>query len=287
LTRNHPDRPDDPLLASAIRILSNEQHPFTLHHWRTYMPKALATTKNKALKAAEKKASNQKPKHVPSGFPANPFSGSGIDTTGVAVVHSNQDVDSDAHHQGTTTMTEQTKQEKDAIAAQAKIAAKAEKQAKADAAKAEKAAAAEAKKAEAAARKAAADAERAAKKQAAAAERANKPPRERTYTGSMLALSERAASGVYVKGANGQLRATDEVAIALDAVPAKSVVPLLIKVLGLESNPYPHLNYGQQSMNLRNRLRGALKAGTEVNGVKITLDHVKGVRDEGGYATAA
>jgi len=96
-----------------------------------------------------------------------------------------------------------------------------------------------------------------------------KAPRERTYTGSMLALGDRVRAGTYVKGANGQLRASDDVALALESIPAKSMPSFLVGVLGLEANPYPHLNPGQQSMNLRNRLRGAIKAGT------VTLDAVQ------------
>lgn len=111
----------------------------------------------------------------------------------------------------------------------------------------------------------------------------------RTYTGSMLALADRVKQGVYVKGLTGQLRSTDELATALDAVPANNVIKLAVLALGTFmpadellaiQNKYAALNIGQQSMNLRNRLRGAIKGG------KITLDKVKELRDENGFATA-
>ena len=56
-------------------------------------------------------------------------------------------------------------------------------------------------------------------------------------------------------------------------------------VLKPESDPYGHLNIGQQSMNWRNRLRGAIRKGLEVGGVKVTLDLVKEVRDTEGLVT--
>lgn len=111
----------------------------------------------------------------------------------------------------------------------------------------------------------------------------------RTYTGSMLALADRVKQGVYVKGLTGQLRSTDELALALDAVPVNNVIKLAILALGtfmpadelaVIVGKYAVLNVGQQSMNLRNRLRGAIKGG------KITLDKVKELRDENGFATA-
>lgn len=202
---------------------------------------------------------------------------------------------------GDSTMTEttKTKQEADAEKAAAAIKAKADK-------KAEREAAAAAKKAESDKKRADAQAERQKKiderdalmaqrkkeREEAVAKAAaeGKTTRERTYDGSMLALADRVKQGVYVKGTNGQLRCQDEVALALDGVPAKKIVPLLMEVFQLEDNPYSALNYGQQSMNLRNRLRGALRKGLELGEgeakVKVTLDYVKQLRDDGGYATA-
>lgn len=205
-----------------------------------------------------------------------------------------------------TTTTEQaetkalTKQEQNEAAAKAKIAAK---QAKLDAAakaKAER----EQKVAEKAATKIADTEKHAAEVAARKAEREQKAGETkaehearvaelvaagRTYTGSMLALADRVKQGVYVKGLTGQLRSTDELAVALDAVPVGNVIKLCVLALGTFMpadelaaivSKYAILNVGQQSMNLRNRLRGAIKAN------KITLGKVKELRDENGFATA-
>lgn len=147
---------------------------------------------------------------------------------------------------------EKTKQELAQEAAQAKIAAKAEKA------------------------KAAAEKKEAAEKAKAerlAAIAANKSARidrltamtegtKRTYTGSMLALADRLKNGAYVKSGTGQLRSDDELARALDLVPVDNVITLGKLSLELEANPYTALNSGQQSMNFRNRMRGAIKKGT-------------------------
>lgn len=79
------------------------------------------------------------------------------------------------------------------------------------------------------------------------------------YVGSMLALADRVNSGAYVKGATGQLRSNDELAQALDGVSPTDVIRIGLDMLSLENNPYHNLNVGQQSMNLRNRMRGAIK----------------------------
>lgn len=121
----------------------------------------------------------------------------------------------------------------------AKAAEKAEKQAKADADRAEKAAA-----------RATAKAER----EARMAELAN----GRT-PGSMLALAVKVKDGKYVKSATGQLHSGDALASALDGISATDVIRIGLDVLKLEDNPYAALNIGQQSMNLRNRIRGAIK----------------------------
>ena len=154
-----------------------------------------------------------------------------------------------------------TQEEKDAIAkSKADLAAKtaaekAAKKAAADAAKAEKAKATDAAKAEkaklAAERKAATEARIAELKAAG-----------KNYTGSMLALTDKVKSGLYVKSKTGQLRSTDDLAVALDGVEPTGVIALGLSVLALPENPYAKLNVGQQSMNLRNRMRGALKKGT-------------------------
>jgi hypothetical protein len=81
------------------------------------------------------------------------------------------------------------------------------------------------------------------------------------YTGPMLALRDRAKLGVYQKAANGQPSCGDEVAQILGALQPAQVIRACIIALGLDGNPYLHLNVGQQSMNLRNKLRGALIRG--------------------------
>ncbi len=151
------------------------------------------------------------------------------------------------------------------------------------AANAKKAEAAEAKAkkdAEKAAKKAEADAAKAAKVAATAEARVKaKAEREarlealksegKNYVGSMLALADRVKSGAYVKGLTGQLRSNDELAITLDGVGPDGVIQLAKHVLAIEENPYTKLNIGQQSMNFRNRMRGALKKGT------LTFDQIK------------
>lgn len=81
------------------------------------------------------------------------------------------------------------------------------------------------------------------------------------YTGPMLALRDRAKQGLYKKAANGQPSCGDEVATILGALKPQFVIRACIIALNLEANPYTHLNIGQQSMNLRNKLRGALIRG--------------------------
>lgn len=84
----------------------------------------------------------------------------------------------------------------------------------------------------------------------------------KAYTGSMLSLADRVKQGAYVKGATGQLHTQDELATALDGVHPTDVISMGIDLLKLEENPYHKLNTGQQSMNLRNRMRGAIKKET-------------------------
>ena len=150
----------------------------------------------------------------------------------------------------------------------------------ANAAKAEKEAAKALKDVEKVAKKAEADATKAAKTTATTEARAlAKAEREarlealkaegKNYVGSMLALADRVKSGAYVKGLTGQLRSNDELAIALDGVGPNSVIQLAKHVLAIEENPYTKLNVGQQSMNFRNRMRGAIKKGT------LTFDQIK------------
>lgn len=86
--------------------------------------------------------------------------------------------------------------------------------------------------------------------------------KDKTYHGSMLALADKVKSGEYVKGLNGQLRSNNDLAQALDGVSPTDVIRIGLDLLKLEENPYHNLNVGQQSMNLRNRLRGAIKKET-------------------------
>lgn len=79
------------------------------------------------------------------------------------------------------------------------------------------------------------------------------------YAGPMLAL--RRAVGGYVKAQNGQPCCGDTLAVLCGQYPREAVVAGLIAALKLDSNPYAHLNPGQQSMNLRNKARTALRDG--------------------------
>lgn len=172
-----------------------------------------------------------------------------------------------------------------ALDAEAKAAAKAQREAD-KAAKVKAAEDAKAAKEAAKLEKAAAkEADKLAKAEArAAAKAAAKAEREAKLAelgpqSKMSALRD--AKKNYVKSATGQLRANDELAQALDAVPPLKVVPLAIELLQLPENPYGRLNVGQQSMNLRNKLRGAL------NRKVLTIDQIVAARDAGGYALTA
>lgn len=79
------------------------------------------------------------------------------------------------------------------------------------------------------------------------------------YVGPMTALRDAVES--YVKAENGQYCCGDELALTLGEHPREVVIPALIRTLGFDSNPYLHLNPGQQSMNLRNKARAAFKSG--------------------------
>lgn len=86
-----------------------------------------------------------------------------------------------------------------------------------------------------------------------------------SYQGPMLAL--RAAAKSYVTGKNGNPHCNDMVAELLSQLTREQTVKTLGELLFAQgvttsTNPYITLNPGQQSMNLRNKLRGALKGGT-------------------------
>lgn len=85
------------------------------------------------------------------------------------------------------------------------------------------------------------------------------------YDGPMLALVSARKS--YVKAGNGILCSGDQLAVICGAHSRDETVKALGTLLfskGLTAavNPYLSLNPGQQSMNLRNKARHALKAGT-------------------------
>jgi len=82
------------------------------------------------------------------------------------------------------------------------------------------------------------------------------------YVGPMLALRRRLKAGAYQKAANGQPCCGDAIAVLCGHYSRVVIVKALVAALGLASNPYIHLNPGQQSMNLRNKARAAVKNGT-------------------------
>jgi hypothetical protein len=79
------------------------------------------------------------------------------------------------------------------------------------------------------------------------------------YTGPMVAL--KTARKHYVEAKNGILCNGDKLAVICGAFTREQTVKALILALKLPGNPYPTLNPGQQSMNLRNKARHALKNG--------------------------
>lgn len=334
-SRNRPNVTDSPLLTPAIRILSQSQqgHPaIMVKPWRSTMPeasvevvkagrratdpvitipkehfmaKAQADTKAKEFKAASKTIAAKgvvKPKHKPGESAPGVkgiFPQVGVDKDVGGVVKSGLPSTTTT---GDSDMTEAEKTLPQATldkqaATQAKMAAKLEKQAAATKKKADAEAAKVAKAAEreAAAKLTKEQREAKAAEQAEARKAAN-PDGKRTYFGSMLTLSDKVKAGAYVKGLNGQLRSDDDVATTLEVVKPENVVKLIMEVLGLTVNPYTHLNIGQQSMNLRNKLRGALRAeegaglivvpGTDTEPpVRATITRLRELRDVHGYAT--
>ena len=122
---------------------------------------------------------------------------------------------------------------------------------------------------------------RAAKQAEAAARRESKAAaaqaRKEALTADGPMATLRDAKKRYVKSATGQYRTADELGEVLDAVPADRIVALVLEVLQLPGNPYLFLNRGQQSMNLRNKLRFAIKRG------EVTIEQVAKIRDAGQY----
>ena len=89
---------------------------------------------------------------------------------------------------------------------------------------------------------------------------------------SMLVLREARKHYVRAPG-TGHLVNGDNLALALAELTVPQVAIVLQQVLAIESNPYAHLNAGQQSMNLRNKLRGLVRRG------EVTLEQIAAARD--------
>jgi len=102
------------------------------------------------------------------------------------------------------------------------------------------------------------------------------------YTGPMLALRERLAAGAYSKAINGQPCCGDAIAIKLGTLNPAQVIRACIVAMNLPNNPYTHLNVGQQSMNLRNKLRGCMKRGEF--GFGVVAEAVEQVEEEAATA---
>lgn len=88
------------------------------------------------------------------------------------------------------------------------------------------------------------------------------PAKERVVTESHPMYPLVVARRHYTKAPNGNPCNGDPLAVALGGLTREQVVTVLIAALKLPNNPYHALNPGQQSMNLRNKARHALKAGT-------------------------
>jgi len=228
------------------------------------MPKALADAKKADRKQVERRI-GKPPRHVPSKqeTPAD----EGVDTATDPVVQCTGSIFNPATQETIMSQVESKEVPKDPAAAQAakeaavkakiaekeaKLTAAAEAKAKREKEKAEKLEAASAKKAER-------DAKIAARKEEQVQRADAIKAAGRQYTGSMLALADRAAS--YVKAPNGQLCSGDHLAMTLGRFKAADVITLALHLLGLDANPHVTLNIGQQSMNLRNKLRAKFKAG--------------------------
>ncbi len=109
------------------------------------------------------------------------------------------------------------------------------------------------------------------------------PIEKSRYFGPMLILRE--AAKHYVKAANGNPCNGDQLAQALGDLSREETVKILGSILftagvTTSTSPYLHLNPGQQSKNLRNKVRGALKSGT------VTLAQIVNAADEARKARA-
>lgn len=262
------------------------------------MPKALAESKAVERKQAVKIAATRgmkPPRHIPRPSMVTPLkvqepSERGVDTGTPPVVQSGFSAFNPTGAPMSTEVEVDPAVKQAAKEAAVKAAMALKEQANAD--KAAKKEAAEAKRQKDADEREAAAAERKEKAEANAEARAARVAEleasGKKYTGSMLSLADRVKAGAYVKSTTGQLRSDDELAQALDAVPAENVVKLGMLIFGETTNKYASLNVGQQSMNYRNRIRGALRTGKVTYGEDervVDLDLVKELRDANGFAT--
>lgn len=103
-------------------------------------------------------------------------------------------------------------------------------------------------------------------------------PTKQQYTGPMLILRQRLKAGAYGKMANGQPACGDQLAQMLGSLNSAQVIRACMIAMAIEVNPYAHLNIGQQSMNLRNKLRGMLKQG--VFGYGVVAEAVEEVEEQ-------
>lgn len=107
---------------------------------------------------------------------------------------------------------------------------------------------------------------------------ADEADEEAGYQGSMIRLRERMAEGAYQKAVNGQPCCGDRVATLLGSLAPAQVIRACIVAMALPTNPYSHLNVGQQSMNLRNKLRGCFKR--EEFGFGVLVEAVEQIQDD-------
>ena len=199
---------------------------------------------------------------------ANPIpatEGSGIDTTPEPVVQSGFSAFNPTIPEGTP-MNEEVKPDTAAAEKEAAKAAKAAQLATEKEAAYQKRVAAIAARDAKTAEAAKAKAEKVAARKAATAEKL-----AAGSDGAMAAL--RAAKDRYVVGANGRMRSSDDIALLFDAVEPVDVIAICMQALSITIDPYPLLNVGQKSMNLRNKLRGAVRKGA------VSMGHLRSLID--------
>lgn len=97
------------------------------------------------------------------------------------------------------------------------------------------------------------------------------------YAGPMLGLRTRSIEGKYVKALNGQPCCGDTLAEMLGSYAAQQVIRICAIALDIPADTYAHLNVGQQSMNMRNRLRAALRKN--VFGMGVVHEAIEDVKE--------